>query len=108
MSGKNVIGFLRTVASRADVIESLKVRSKDEVMAVAGELGFAFSEAEFDALIWDLESRLAARRGEKFDPHFRLWETMWGKYYLEYLVIDVIPSLEEAGLDLEGLPVPQS
>jgi hypothetical protein len=106
MSSGSVIGFLRTVASRADILESLKVRNKGEVIAVAAELGFTFSEAEFDSLIWDLEVRLAARRGEKFDRHFPLWETMWGKYYLEYLVIDLIPGLGEAGLlDPEALPV---
>src|SRR5690349_9669363 len=108
MSSGNVVSFLRTVAARGDVLERLKVRNKDEVMAVAGELGFGFSEAEFDSLIWDVEARLAARRGEKFDPHFRLWETMWGKYYLEYLVTDVIPSLEEAGLALETAPTSET
>jgi len=101
MNGKrNIIDFLRLAAARADLLDSLKVRAKEEVIAVAAGLGFPFSEAEFDALIWDLEAQLARKRGEPFDPLFPLWETMWGKYYLEYLVIDVIPSLEEAGINI--------
>ena len=42
--------------------------------------------------------RLAQRRGEPFDAHFPLWQTMWGRYYLEYLVTDLLASLEETGL----------
>jgi hypothetical protein len=96
MSARNVIDFLRTVVPRTDVMDTLKVRSKDEVIAAASDFGFPFTEAEFDSLIWGLEDRLAAKRGEKFDPRFRLWQTMWGKYYLEYLAVDLIPSLDEA------------
>jgi hypothetical protein len=99
MSRRNVIDFLRTVAVRADVLDSLKVRSKDEVIAAAAVFGFPFTESEFNTLIWVLEARLAERRGEPFDAHFPLWETMWGQYYLEYLVLDLIPSLKEADIN---------
>ena len=94
----SVIDFLRLVAGRPEVLDSLKVRSKADVLAAAAGFGFAFTEAEFDSYVWDVEVRLAARRGEPFDAHFPLWQTMWGKYYLEYLVIDLVPSLEETGL----------
>jgi hypothetical protein len=104
MSDRNVLDFLRTVAARADILDSLKVQSKDEVIAAAAAFGFPFSEPEFDALIWNLEVQLAARRGEAFDAHFPLWQTMWGKYYLEYLVNDLVPALEEANL---GAAVPR-
>ena len=43
--------------------------------------------------------RLAQRRGEPFDAHFPLWETMWGQSYFAYLVKDVIPSLTQAEID---------
>ena len=82
-----------------DVLDSLNVRSKDEVLAAAAELGLAFGESEFDSLIWDLEMNLARKRGENFDAHFPLWETMWGKYYLEYLVTDLLPSLADADVE---------
>jgi hypothetical protein len=93
-----VLDFLRLVAGRPEVLDSLKVRSKDDVLAAAADFGFAFTEAEFDAYVWDVELRLAAERGEQFDAHFPLWQTMWGRYYLEYLVTDLVPSLEETGL----------
>lgn len=96
MSRRNLIDFLRTVAIRTDVLDSLKVGRKDEVIAAAADFGFPFSESEFDSLIWDLEAHLAAKRGEQFDAHFPLWETMWGKYYFEYLVVNLITSFEEA------------
>lgn len=98
MSEANLITFLRTVAIRADVIDALKRCSKDEVMAAAAAFGLPFTEAEFDRLIWDLEAHLARKRGENFDAQFPLWETMWGKYYFEFLVHDVIPSLDDADL----------
>jgi len=102
MSNSNLIEFLRTVAARADVLQTLNVKSKDEVIAAAADFGLPFTEAEFDSLIWDLELQLAAKRGEKFDQQFPLWHTMWGKYYFEYLVTDLMPSLEEAGVIPSG------
>jgi hypothetical protein len=98
MSTGNLIEFLHTVGARADLLDSLKVRSKHEVIATAADFGLPFTEEEFDSLIWDLEVQLAARRGEPFDQHFGLWGTMWGKYYFEYLVTDLLLSLEEVGL----------
>jgi hypothetical protein len=98
MSESNVVDFLRLVAVRTDVLDSLKVRGKDDVLAAAADFGFPFTEREFDSYVWDLELRLAASRGEQFDAHFPLWQTMWGRYYLEYLVADLVPSLEATGL----------
>jgi hypothetical protein len=99
MSGRNLIEFLQTVAARADLLDSLKVQTKDEVIADAAAFGLPFSEPEFDAIIWDLEAHLANKRGEPFDAHFPLWETMWGKYYFEYIVLDMLPSFEESDFE---------
>jgi hypothetical protein len=99
MSGRNLIEFLQTVAVRADLLDSLKVQTKDEVIADAAAFGLPFSEPEFDAIIWDLEAHLANKRGEPFDAHFPLWETMWGKYYFEYIVLDMLPSFEDSDFE---------
>jgi hypothetical protein len=99
MSNRNIIDFLNTLAIRTDLLDDLKTKSKDTVIASAAELGFPFSEPEFDTLIWDLEAHLANKRGEPFNAQFSLWQTMWGKYYLEYLVTDLIPSFDEADFD---------
>lgn len=98
MSQQNLIEFLRTVAARADVLDSLKTKSKAEVIATADNFELPFTEAEFDSLIWDLEVELAQKRGEPFDAQFPLWQTMWGKYYLEFLALDLLPSLESTGI----------
>ena len=98
MSNGNLIAFLRNLATRADLLEVLATKSKDEVIAAAANFGFPFTEAEFDSKIWDLELQLAALRGDAFDAEFGLWQTMWGQYYLEYIVNDLLTSLEEANL----------
>jgi hypothetical protein len=92
-----VLDFLRLVGTRTDVLEGLKPRSKDEFLAAAAAFGLWLAEAGFDATVWDMEAALAAARGEEFDGRFPLWQTMWGAYYLEYLVTDLMPSLEETG-----------
>jgi hypothetical protein len=95
MTGNNIIDFLRLVAARADVLDALKVKSKDEVIAAAADFGFPFAEAEWDGLIWDLEVHLAAKRGEAFDNRFPLWQSLWGKYYFEFLATVLIPSFTD-------------
>jgi hypothetical protein len=93
-----VIEFLRLLGDRPDLLGNLETRGKDEVLAAAGELGFTFTEAQFDSFVWDAELRLAKHRDEPFDAQFPLWQTMWGRYYLDYLVTDLVSSLGEAGL----------
>lgn len=95
MSAQNVIAFMRGPAARKDLLDSLKLMSKDEVMAVAAELGYPFTDADFDPLIWGLELRMAERGHEAFDQRFSLWQTMWGQYYFEYLVLDLLPALTD-------------
>lgn len=98
MSEANVITFLRTAAARPDVLDSLQVQEKLEVIAAAKAFGLPFTEAEFNTVIWDLELKLAEHVGEAFDGRFTLWQTMWGKYYLEYVVLDLLPALAAAEL----------
>jgi hypothetical protein len=94
-----VVAFLQTTAARADVLGALEWLEKDDVIAAAAFVGLEFTESEFDGLIWALEEHLAAGRGEAFDGHFALWETMWGQSYLSYLVKDVITSLTPSGIE---------
>lgn len=96
MSARNIVEFLGTVAARKDLLDALKTRSKSEVIAAAADFDLPFTESEFDRLVWNLELRLAARRGEQFNQRFPLWQTMWGCYYLEYLVNDMLPSISDS------------
>ncbi|HVQ93195.1 MAG TPA: Nif11-like leader peptide family natural product precursor [Mycobacteriales bacterium] len=95
MSQENVVEFLRAIGDRPHLLNALKMRPKDRVVKAAADLGYPFTMAEFDQLIWDLEGKLAEARNEAFDQHFSLWQTMWGRYYLEVLAVDLMPSLLE-------------
>jgi hypothetical protein len=94
MSDGNLLSFLRLLGDRPQLLDSLKDCSKDTVIEAAGKLGYPFTAAEFDRLIWGLEERLAQHRGEAFDAHFPLFRTLWGRYYLEVLVVDLLPSVD--------------
>jgi hypothetical protein len=98
MSVANVPEFLRYLATHKDRLDDLVTQAKEDVIGHAAELGFEFSEREFNTLIWNAEERLAEFRGDNFDATFPLWDLMWGKYYLEYLVIDLLPSCVESGI----------
>jgi hypothetical protein len=98
MSAADLLGFLRVLADQRDTLAELKAKTKDEVVEAAATLGYEFSAAEYDAVIWPLESELAQKRGEEFGANFSLWNLMWGRYYLEFVVDDVLPSFTPAEL----------
>lgn len=95
MSGSNVIAFLRELQRRPDTLSELKACPKEEVIRAAERLGLPFSDDDFNSTIWRFEERLADARGEQFSESFTMWRLLWGKYYLEFLVNDLIPSLTE-------------
>lgn len=98
MSENNVVAFLRRLAEQPELLDRLKTQSKAEAITAAGEMGLPFTEQEFNTLIWSLEGRLAVHRGEPFSEKFSLWHLMWGRYYLEYLVVDLLPALQDTAL----------
>jgi hypothetical protein len=95
MSSDNVIAFLHELKRRPDLLSELKTSAKHDVIGAAERLGFPFSEDDFNSVIWTYEERLAEARGEKFSECFTLWRLLWGRYYLEFLVNDLVPSLAE-------------
>jgi nitrogen fixation uncharacterized protein len=95
MSESNVIAFLRELGQRPETLNELKASAKEDVLSAADVLGFPFSDDDFNSTIWRFEERLAATRGEQFSESFALWRLLWGKYYLEFLVNDLVPSLTE-------------
>jgi hypothetical protein len=100
MSARNVIQFLRIVATRPDVLQDLRTKAKEAVLrAAAEEFRLPFSGQDFDSVVWALEVYLAKKRREDFDAHFELWHTMWGQYYLEYVASDLMASFQEADIE---------
>lgn len=99
MSELNVVTFLRRLAHEPGALATLQTKSKAEVTAAAAAFGHPFTDAEFDWFVWALEERLAARRGEAFDAYYSLWETMWGRHYLTFLVQTLIPSITDEDVE---------
>lgn len=99
MAKTSAVDYLKTVAFHSSLQEKLRVKSKDEVMNHAKNMGYDFAENEFDDVVWELEMFLAEKRGEKFDHTFSLWTTMWGKYYLQYVIDNVIGSLSDQDIE---------
>lgn len=86
MNNVNVFNFLKSLTHQSEFRAALRIKSKHEVLNYAREAGFDFSEKDFDDTIWEFEIELAGKLNEKFDLSFSLWETMWGRYYLDYLI----------------------
>lgn len=86
----DVIKFLSSLSDQIEIRNELREKSKEDVLKYAWQNGSYFSEKDFDDTIWGFEMKLAEQIKEKFDLSFSLWETMWGRYYLDYLIDNVI------------------
>lgn len=84
-----VFEFLQSLGQRPRELDRLRSLPKGDVLVFAADHGFALSEADFDETLWQAEIAIAARIGEPFDFGCSMWETMWGKHYLDYLVQNV-------------------
>jgi hypothetical protein len=99
MAKAEVINFLQQLATESSLRHKLKTLSKDEVLTNAQQLGYKFTEQEFDRTVWDLEISLAKKLGESFDLNFSLWEAMWGNYYLEFIATNVVDCFSVAEIE---------
>jgi hypothetical protein len=95
MARIEVVNFLQSFVRQPELLNKSKALSKPEVLVYAEQAGYKFTEQEFDETVWRIEMFLANKLGENFDLTFSLWETMWGKYYLEYLAVNVIDTLSQ-------------
>jgi hypothetical protein len=99
MAAADLLDFLGILRVQRQLLGDLNTRTKDEVCETASTLGYFFTSADFDQTIWPLEIELAKKRGETFGPDFSLWHLMWGRYYLEFVVDDVLTSFTDAELE---------
>jgi hypothetical protein len=106
MRESTVFQFLRHVGAQPELRRQLRTLPKPRVLAEAQRMGFTFDESDFDEIVWGAESFLASKLGEPFSPQFSLWETMWGKYYLDFVLDNVVcsftPELEQEFLSARG------
>ena len=91
MNNPEVFQFLAGLVRTPDILAALATEPKEAVLAEARTQGYTFDEAMFDSTLWETEIILAKRIGEPFDFSCSMWETMWGKAYLEYLATVVAP-----------------
>jgi hypothetical protein len=94
MRERRVLEFLDHLGRTPGLLAGLRDQPKSAFLAAASAAGFAFAEADFDTTIWDFEAHITGRLGETFDFTASIWETMWGKSYLDYLVDDVATALD--------------
>jgi hypothetical protein len=92
MIDPNVFRFLADLAKDPETLRVLGMKSKADVLSESRARGYVFDETTFDATMWDTEIKLAELIGEPFDFSCSMWETMWGKSYLEYLSQVVSPA----------------
>ena len=92
MIDPNVFHFLGGLANDPETLRTLGKKSKAEVLSESRARGYVFEETTFDATLWETEIKLAGLIGEPFDFSCSMWETMWGKSYLEYLSKVVSPA----------------
>ena len=92
MIDPNVFRFLVELAENPETLRVLGMKSKADVLSESRGRGYVFDETTFDATMWDTEIKLAELIGEPFDFSCSMWETMWGKSYLEYLSQVVSPA----------------
>lgn len=99
MAKTEVFRFFRDLDRDPARVATLRTLPKAETLAFANENGYDFSEADFDDAIWGIEIYMAEKLGETFDFSFSLWETMWGKYYLEYIVDNVVGAVSDDDIE---------
>ena len=90
-----VLAFLIQLSEDSKTRLRLNYSSKDSVLNTAKEFGYDFTEIEYDKTLFDFEAQVAENIWENFtDPTFSLWNLMWGKTYLDYLLDDIVPILK--------------
>lgn len=100
MSKREVIEFLKILYHQPELLLKLKKLPKQDVLDYAKQMGHDFTQQDFDDTVWNLEIFLANKLGENFDLKFSLWETMWGKYYLDFVVNNVINCITEQDINV--------
>ena len=90
-----VLAFLVQLSEDSKTRLRLSYCTKNSVLNTAKEYGYDFTEMEYDKTLFGFEAQIAENIGENFtDPTFSLWNLMWGKTYLDYLLDGVVPILK--------------
>jgi len=88
----DVIAFLDQVSQNQNERAKLRFAEKAQVLISAKDLGYSFSEKDYDVTLFAYESQLAKYTKEQFaNPIYSLWNLMWGQTYFDYLMDTLLP-----------------
>lgn len=91
MSQKSFIEFLSAAHASAAVLARYNRRSLSELLFHVKNEGFDFTSEEVAEVIGKLEaSVILTKDQDPYDGTSRLWQKMWGRRHLEYLVNHVV------------------
>ena len=99
MAHAEVFRLFRDLDTQPNTVQDLRSQPNTALLDYAKGAGYTFSDHEFDEAIWGLEIFLAGKLDEPFDFNFSLWETMWGNYYLEFLVQHSVGAASEQDIE---------
>ena len=90
-----VIDFFNSIKDNICITNYLRTKSDYEIVKFAEKLKYKFTVADLTDIVWEMEIFLSKKINEKFDETFSLWKTMWGKFYFDYIIENIIKALTE-------------
>ena len=99
MSKENVINLFKAANQSPDLMAKFNVRSLEELLFHAKNLGYDFSREKLASVVGGLEATFIMQKlNEQVGSRSSLWPRMWAKYHFQYLVEDVFRGFSEQEL----------
>ncbi|MCC5644492.1 Nif11-like leader peptide family natural product precursor [Nostoc sp. CHAB 5824] len=99
MSKQDVVNLFKAASQNSDLLQKFNVRSLEELLFHAKNIGYNFSREELADVIGGMEATLILQKmGEKIDGRSSLWPKMWAKYHFHYIIEDVFLKFSEQEL----------
>jgi hypothetical protein len=99
MSQESFVKFLSAARRSVAMKTRYDGRNLSELLFHARNEGYAFTAEEVAAVVGALEANvILVKDGDPFDGSSRLWQQMWGRHHLEYLVDHVVARHTDAEL----------
>jgi hypothetical protein len=95
--------FLRALRDDPELLARYDQRNLAQLLFHAKNDGFDFAAADAEEVIGRLEYDVITQQdGEPVDGSSRLWQDMWGRRYLRYLVDHVVRRYTDVELAVTG------
>ncbi len=91
MSQQSFMQFLLAARENAAMLTSYNQRNLSQLLFHAKNEGFDFTAEDMAKVVSKLEANVILTKDrDSFDGSSRLWQEMWGRYHLAYLVNHVV------------------